>query len=83
MSGPEDMVVEIRVSGGALLPMRVILKRDSVQLECINKPPESEAGKGMLTTLAHVVYGKLMDFADGYDDAKVVTLTDAEQRTLQ
>mgnify|MGYP003603555603 CR=1 FL=1 len=83
MSGPEDMVIEIRVSGGELRPFRLILRHDTVALECTNEPPDVESGKAILTGLANVVYDRLTTFAETYAVAEVVELVAAESQTIQ
>ena len=83
MSGQEDMVIEIEVKGGGLIPIRLNLFRDSVAIECMNAPPESADGKAMLTMLAKIIHTRLMDFAEGYEDATVVVCADADYHTVQ
>lgn len=83
MSGPEDMVIEVKVSGGVRLPLKLVLRHDTVAMECTSLPMDYESSKAMLRGLATVVYTKLMDFAEGYETAEVVELNYAEHQTVQ
>lgn len=83
MSSPEDMVIAIEITSEGNRPLRLTLHHDSVELEGLNEPPETEAAKPMLEGLAKIIHTRLMEFAEYYNDATVVVHADADYHTLQ